>query len=69
MASSSNLESGPGPFERLLEQVEMERRRLAPILPDVDPADLHSILVGILRPWGLGRRFFIKQVRPGVNFF
>lgn len=69
MGSSPSAESNSGTFERLLEQVETERRRLAPILPDIDPADLHSILVGILRPWGLGRRFFIKQVRPGVNVF
>jgi hypothetical protein len=52
-----------------MSRVEIERRRLGPLLPDVDPGDLHAILVAILRPWGMGRRFFLKEVRPGVNVF
>jgi hypothetical protein len=56
-------------FDALLAKVESERRRLAPLVPDVDAGDLHAILVAMLRPWGTGRHFFLKQVRPGVNVF
>ena len=56
-------------FERVLARVEEERHRLAPLLPDIDPGDLHAILVAMLQPWGMGRRFFLRQVRPGVYVF
>jgi len=56
-------------FERVLERVEAERRRLAPLLPDIDPGDLHSILVALLQPWGMGRRFFVREIRTGVYVF
>ena len=56
-------------FERVLARVEKERERLAPLLPDIDPGDLHAILVAMLQPWGMGRRFFLRQVRPGVYVF
>jgi hypothetical protein len=59
----------PADFDALLEQVERERQRLGPMLPDVDPGDLHAILLAILRPWGSGRHFFLRKVRPGVNVF
>jgi hypothetical protein len=56
-------------FEEVLARVEEARSRLAPKLPDIDPGDLHAILVAILQPWGMGRRFFVRQVRPGVYVF
>lgn len=66
MASPGDI---PAAFDALMAQVEIERQRLGPMLPDVDPGDLHAILVAILRPWGMGRHFFLKQVQPGVNVF
>ena len=56
-------------FNRVLARVEEERARLAPLLPDMDPGDLHAILVAIHQPWGMGRRFFIREIRPGVYAF
>lgn len=56
-------------FDRVLARVESERQRLAPLLPGIDPGDLHAILVAMLQPWGMGRRFFLRQVRPGVYVF
>ena len=56
-------------LDALLARVEQERQRLAPLLPDLDPADLHAILVAVFRPWGSGRRFLVRSLRPGVNVF
>jgi hypothetical protein len=43
--------------------------RLQPLLPDMDPGDLDLILTSLLRPFGSGRRFFLREVRPGVRVF
>ncbi len=59
----------PDLFDAVLARVELERRRLAPLLPDIDPGDLHAILVAVFQPWGLGRRLFVRQIRPGVYVF
>jgi len=59
----------PEDFEGVLKRVEEERARLAALLPEIDPGDLHAILVAIFQPWGMGRRFFVRQVRPGVYVF
>ena len=56
-------------LDALLARVEAERRRLQARLPDIDPGDLHAILMAIFRPWGTGRRFLQRQIRPGVNVF
>jgi hypothetical protein len=50
----------------LVRQIEEARAWLAPLLPDVDPGDLVIILDSLFRPIGTGRRFFLRQVRPGV---
>ena len=66
------MESDSGPkldLDALMAMVEAERKRIAPLLPDIDPGDLHAILVAMFRPWGSGRRFLLKQVAPGVNVF
>ncbi len=59
----------PDGFDAVLKRVEEERRRLAPLLADMDPGDLHAILVGIFQPWGMGRSLFLREVRPGVYVF
>ncbi|NOT32368.1 MAG: hypothetical protein HOP15_18130 [Planctomycetes bacterium] len=56
-------------FDAVLKRVEEERSRLAVLLPDIDPGDLHAILVAIFQPWGMGRGIFVRQIRPGVYVF
>ena len=56
-------------FDGVLKRVEEERSRLAALLPDIDPGDLHAILVAVFQPWGMGRRIFVRQIRPGVYVF
>ena len=53
----------------LTARIEAAKALVAPQLPDVDPADLDLILSSMLRPFGSGRRFFLRQVRPGVYVF
>jgi len=31
----------------------------------MDPGDLDLILSSLLRPFGTGRRFFVRKARPG----
>ena len=59
----------PSDLEALVAKVQQEQARLAPLLPDIDPGDLNSILVAIFRPWGMGRRFFIRRLPSGANVF
>jgi hypothetical protein len=35
----------------------------------MDPGDGDLIVRSILRPFGTGRRFFLRQIRPGVYVF
>jgi hypothetical protein len=53
----------------LAEQIEAAKARVAPLLPDVDESDLDLILSSLLRPFGTGRCFFLREVRPGVHVF
>jgi hypothetical protein len=46
--------------------VKLALLRLRERLPDVDPGDLALILQSLLRPVGSGKRFFLRQLRPGV---
>ncbi len=55
--------------EVLIARVEQAKKRLAPILADMDAGDLDLILMSLLRPFGSGRRFFLRQIRPGVYVF
>ncbi|HEY5922252.1 MAG TPA: hypothetical protein VIV11_11305 [Kofleriaceae bacterium] len=52
--------------EALAARVLALRDRVAPLLPDMDPGDLLLILESLLRPFGSGRRFLLKEIRPGV---
>ena len=53
----------------MAEELAAAKRRLQPLLPDIDPCDLDLILTSLLRPFGSGRRFFLHEVRPGVRVF
>ncbi len=52
--------------EALAARVIALRDRLAPLVPDIDPGDLMLILESLLRPIGSGRRFLLREIRPGV---
>lgn len=53
----------------LSKKIEEAKRRVAPLLADMDPGDLDLILSSLLRPFGAGRRFFLREARPGVYVF
>jgi len=63
---SNRVASWPG---TMLEELAATKRRLQPLLPNMDPCDLDLILTSLLRPFGSGRRFFLHEVRPGVCVF
>ena len=63
---SSQTGSWPG---AMAEELAANKRRLQPLLPDMDPCDLDLILASLLRPFGSGRHFFLREVRPGVRVF
>ena len=52
-----------------LDALTAAKLRLQPLFPDMDPGDLDLILTSLLRPFGSGRRFFLREVRPGVRVF
>lgn len=52
--------------EELVREIVRLRDDLAPRLPDIDPGDLMLILESLLRPMGSGRRFLLREIRPGV---
>lgn len=56
---------GDVPADRL----EEAKRRIAAQVADLDPGDVDLILRSILRPFGTGRRFFLRELRPGVFVF
>ena len=55
-----------GSKQDLVARVFRARDRVAPGLPDVDAGDLLLIVESLLRPFGSGRRFFLREIRPGV---
>ncbi|HYV67224.1 MAG TPA: hypothetical protein VE964_13345 [Myxococcales bacterium] len=55
--------------ERLRIAVLEARERIAPLLPDMDPADLILILQSLLRPVGSGRLFFLRRLQSGAYVF
>jgi hypothetical protein len=46
--------------------VDSARKRLEGRV-DVAPGDLLIILESILRPFGSGKRFFLREIAPGVH--
>lgn len=53
----------------LAREIERLRAELAPALPDVDPGDLILILQAVLRPFGTGRRYFLRKRPTGGYVF
>ena len=56
-------------FEQVLARVEQERARLSQVFPDMDPGDLHAILVAIFQPFGTGRHFLLRKLPGGIRVF
>ena len=52
--------------EALAARVRAVRERVAPLVPDIDPGDLLLILESLVRPFGSGRRFLLREIEPGV---
>ena len=61
--------SGSVSAAALAKDLEELRRRVAPLVPDIDPGDLLLILENLIRGPGAGRAVFIRQERPGVYVF
>ena len=53
----------------VMEELAAIKCRLQNLLPNMDPGDLDLILTSLMRPFGSGRRFFLREVRPGVRVF
>ena len=51
---------------QLVRDVEDARRRLGAHIADIDPGHVVLILQALLRAPGTGRRYFLRQVAPGV---
>ena len=54
------------PAKPLAKEIEAAKVRVAPLVGDMDPGYLDLILSSLLRPFGSGRRFFLREVRAGV---
>ncbi len=52
--------------EAIVREVLRLRDIVTPALPDMDPGDLLLILQSLVRPFGSGRRFLLREIRPGV---
>ncbi len=61
--------SGDVDRDALLARLQAAKSRIAPKLPDMDPGDLDLILMSLMRPFGSGRRFFLREIRAGVYVF
>jgi hypothetical protein len=68
MAHTVSAQAETGQRSTIME-LAATKARLQPLLPDMDPSDLDLILTSLLRPFGSGRRFFLREVRPGVRIF
>lgn len=50
-------------------QIVEAKKRLGPLAQQIDPGDLDLILRAIFRPFGDGRRFFLKEIGPDLHVF
>jgi hypothetical protein len=51
--------------DRWIAEVTAEFNRLRPLLPNVDPQDLHLILTSMLRPPEVPRRWLLRPLSGG----
>jgi hypothetical protein len=66
-ASARHMSSAVEDAQELARQIAVLRARVAPLVPDMDPALLIQILNGVLRPIGQnsGRRFLLHAGPDG----
>lgn len=50
-------------------KLKARQEQLIRELPDIDPEELFQILHCILRPFGSGRRFFLRKQADGTYVF
>jgi hypothetical protein len=55
--------------DAFIKELEKARDRVAPLVPDIDPGDLLLILECLLKPPGLGRHLFVREIAPDVFAF
>jgi hypothetical protein len=65
--SSRGSSGAPRSGDELARQIEDARRRVRPLVPDVDEQSLVTILSSLLRPFGTGKRFLLRR-RPDGGF-
>jgi hypothetical protein len=58
--------AGEASAEGIVREVLRLREIVAPAPPDLDAGDLLLILQSLVRPFGSGRRFLLREIRPGV---
>ena len=63
------ISSGDSDRKTLLSRLEEAKRLVAPKVPQISEEDLDLILMSLLRPFGSGKRFFLREIRPGVHVF
>ena len=66
MSAASSDSWADEPLEQRLAEAKL---RIAHLVGDLDPGDVDLILRSLLRPFGSGRRFFLRELRPGVFVF
>lgn len=68
-SSEQALEQASAPLdgEELARRVEEARQRVRASVPDMEEQTLVTILTSLLRPFGTGKRFFLKR-RSGGGF-
>ena len=57
----------PADPEARVRQIDELYRRVVDRVPNLDQGDLRLILGTLLQPPGTGRRFFLRELRPGVH--
>ena len=55
--------------EQFAADVRAEFAVMAAKFPEIDPGDLLLIVQCKLRPFGTGRRYFLREAAPGVYVF
>lgn len=63
------LEQRCAEAQALSDRVAVVHRRIRGKLPGMDPGDLALILEVMLRPFGSGQRFFLREIAPGIHVF
>lgn len=67
MKREPSLEERCAEAEAFASHVRAVHAEMRKTLPDMDSGDLLLILEVLLRPFGSGQRFFLREIRSGVH--